>query len=489
MKSFTEELLTYLDANYPILYIKSLEELKVDAYLRELSQLSSKEIEEFQTYSKENLEAFLEKFLYNEEKLSGKLIVLKNLSLCLKEGKQAKIIASIKELALRILSKEDCESNIIIVDVDFNFSRELKSYIRFFELPQLKREKIKEIIEKYKEKGFSSQLEALAKSLETLSETEIHLILNLALMSDKSKIKEIILKEKVKKLEKNNFLKINKKEVSMKDVGGLDNLKIYLKKKAKIFQNLEEARDFGVDLPKGILLLGMPACGKTLFAEAASDFFGGLPLLTFNLPEILGENIRESEKNMKEALKEAESLAPCLLLIDEMEKIFDAFEKNLESGEERRRLFSSFLTWMQEKKRAVFVLATVNDINNFPLEFLRKDKFDEVFFIDLPNIKEREEIFKIHILKRKKAKVYMSDLNIEKFSYASEGFSGADIKNIVKEVIEENFLRNKKALQDEDFLTLIRKAHPLSKIFPEKINEYKKVRDKMKIKNASKEKN
>lgn len=490
MKTFLENLTTYVDANYPIIYINSFEELKVDSHLKELSLVCSKSIEEFKPCSNESLEEFLQSFILGTESLNNKLIVLKDISNYLndKELANSKIISCIKELALRILSKENCESSIIIVSSKVVIPNELENYISVFELPFPDIEEIKTIIENYDEEIFNSKLETLAIYLKGLSETEIRLVLNLALMSENSNVQELILYEKFQSIKKSGILEMIKSDVDIKDIGGLEYLKTWLNKKAQIFKNLKEAKSFGVDIPKGVFILGMPGCGKSLTAKATAALFGGIPLIRLDIGRIMGKYVGESENNMRKAIEQVEAISPCILWIDEIEKAFSGVGSNSTGASEiTTRLFGFFLTWMQEKTSEVFVVATANDISNIPLELLRKGRFDEVFFTNFPNKTEREEIFKLHILNRKKDKNLINRLNIEKFSYETDGFNGADIENVVKETIEQSFINGKKELSDEEFLKVIKETTSLSKMLPDKVDEYKKIKDKMKIKSASKE--
>lgn len=481
------KLIDYIDSNYPVIYINSYEELKADILINELSECCGKKIEEFKNCRNESLEQFLEYFLNGMESLDKKLIVLKDVSSFLNEHdkENAKVLAMLKEMILRILSKEDCDSNIIIIASKLVIPNELENYISVFEINPPNFEEIKAIINLYDEEKFSSNIDKLATYLKGLSETEIRLVLNLALIQSDKSPQELILNEKFQSIKKSGILEMIHSDIDLKNIGGLEHLKTWLDKKAKVFTQLKKAQSFGVDTPKGVFILGMPGCGKSLTAKATAKIFDDIPLLRLDIGRIMGKYVGESEANMRRAIAQAEAIAPCVLWIDEIEKAFSGVGSNGSGGSEiTTRLFGFFLTWMQEKTSEVYVVATANDISSIPLELLRKGRFDEVFFVNFPNKVEREDIFKLHIQKRNKS---INSINIEKLAYETDGFNGADIENIVKEVIEEAFIEQRDSLTTDDYLKVIKNTTSLSKMLPDKVEEYKKLKEKMKIKSASEE--
>ena len=253
-------------------------------------------------------------------------------------------------------------------------------------------------------------------------------------------------------------------------------------------RRLDEAKKFGVDTPKGVLLVGMPGCGKSLAAKASARLFN-VPLLRLDIGRLLGKYVGESEHNMRVALKTAESISPCILWIDEIEKAFAGINQDGGASDITKRLFGQFLTWLQEKENTVFVVATANDITAFPPEFLRKGRFDEVFFIDFPNEEEREKIFKIHLEKRGKLN---DKINLKELAEKTIGYCGADIEEVVKMTVETIFnvedIENEEdsKLMTQDLLDSIKSIDSLSNILADKIEILKKGYDKFKIKSASK---
>ena len=240
---------------------------------------------------------------------------------------------------------------------------------------------------------------------------------------------------------------------------------------------------FGVDAPKGIMIVGMPGCGKSLTAKAAAKLFG-LPLLRLDVGSLMGKYVGESEGNMRRALKQADAVSPCVLWIDELEKAFVGI--NSSSGnagsEVASRLFGYFLTWMQEKTSPVFVLATANDISALPPELLRKGRFDEIFYVDFPNETERVAIFDVHLERRKKTS---NKIDRKILAAKTDGFSGADIESVVKEAIEKSFVDGKAQLNTDRLLEVIKETQPLSVVMKDKVKEYKDKFNQTKIKPAS----
>jgi ATP-dependent 26S proteasome regulatory subunit len=210
-------------------------------------------------------------------------------------------------------------------------------------------------------------------------------------------------------------------------LGGLDNLKDWLTKREKSFQR--KAKDFGLQEPKGILLVGVPGCGKSLTAKCVAASWKQ-PLLKLDIGKVFQAEVGASENNIRQAIETAEAVAPCVLWIDEIEKGLNTGGGEKDGGT-NSRVFSTILTWMQEKTKPVFVVATANNIQALPPELLRKGRFDEIFFVDLPTKKERENIFKIHLDRTKRSSIVDFDEIVEKSKY----FNGAEIEECVKEAM------------------------------------------------------
>jgi SpoVK/Ycf46/Vps4 family AAA+-type ATPase len=248
-------------------------------------------------------------------------------------------------------------------------------------------------------------------------------------------------------------------------VGGLAVLKDWLQKRTVAFG--EQARDFGLPAPKGILLLGIQGCGKSLSAKAVSGLWQ-LPLLRFDVGLMFGSLVGSSEENVRRAIAVAESVAPAILWVDEIDKAFAGSQgSGSTDGGTTARVFGTFLTWLSEKTAPVFVVATANDISQLPAELMRKGRLDEIFFVDLPDETERAEIFRIHILmrNRKPECFYLKTLAAH-----SQNLSGAEIKEAVISALYEAFYESKE-LTTEHILKTLHETVPLSKTMDEQISQ------------------
>lgn len=274
----------------------------------------------------------------------------------------------------------------------------------------------------------------------------------------------LILSEKKQIIRKSGLLEFYPTHENMSTVGGLDNLKVWLKKRSEAFT--KKARDYGLPQPKGILLLGVSGSGKSLVAKAVSSLWQ-LPLLRLDIGSLFSSLVGSSEENMRKMIKTAESVAPCLLWLDEIDKGFSGSgSSNMSDGGTTARVLSSFLTWMQEKDSPVFIIATANDISHLPPELLRKGRFDEIFFLDLPKIRERMEIFAIHLYKRGRDP---RKFDLNSLASSTDGFSGSEIEELIISSMYDSFEENRE-LTNEDILNTIKHAVPLSHTMKESID-------------------
>ena len=273
---------------------------------------------------------------------------------------------------------------------------------------------------------------------------------------------EVIHSEKKQIIRKSGLLEYYDTQENVESVGGLDLLKDWLNRRALAFT--DSARAFGLPAPKGVLLLGVQGCGKSLMAKAISNMWK-LPLLRFDVGRVFGSLVGSSEQNIRQAIRVAESVSPAILWLDEIDKAFRGSRSSGAStdGGTSARVFGTFLTWMSEKTHPVFVVATANDVQALPPELLRKGRFDEIFFVDLPSTQERKEIFRVHLARRKLA---ANELSLEKLALASGGFSGAEIEEVVVSAMFNVFYEKKK-IATEDLLKSIEQTVPLSKTMSE----------------------
>ena len=274
----------------------------------------------------------------------------------------------------------------------------------------------------------------------------------------------IVLSEKKQLIRRNGILEYIEEDQTIDSVGGLEELKGWLNQRSNAFT--ERAREYGLPQPKGMLILGVPGCGKSLIAKTTSLLWG-LPLLRLDMGRVYdGSTVGRSEANLRNALKTAESISPVILFIDELDKAFAGGGGSGESdGGTSGRIFGSFLTWMQEKKSPVFVMATANRVERLPGEFLRKGRFDEIFFVDLPNSIERKDIFEIHLGKRRSE---ISRFDLEQLTKVSEGFSGAEIEQAIIAAMYDAFAQDREFTQ-LDIIAAIKATLPLSRTMTEQV--------------------
>ncbi|HEB65953.1 MAG TPA: AAA family ATPase [Chloroflexi bacterium] len=273
----------------------------------------------------------------------------------------------------------------------------------------------------------------------------------------------VIIAEKKQIIRRSQVLEYFDAQEDLSLVGGMALLKEWLAKRALAFS--ERARQFGLPEPKGLLLLGVQGAGKSLVAKAIARQWQ-LPLLRLDLGRVFSQMVGSSEQNMRNALRLAESVAPCILWLDELDKGLSGLaSSHLSDAGTSARVFGSFLTWMQEKTAPVFVVATANDIATLPPEALRKGRFDEIFFLDLPNRAEREEIFGIHLAKRGRAP---RRFDVETLARRSEGHSGAEIEQAVISGLYDAFEAGRD-LSTEDILRSLEETVPLSRTMEARI--------------------
>lgn len=291
--------------------------------------------------------------------------------------------------------------------------------------------------------------------------------------------------EKEQIIKKSGILDYFPKNESLKDVGGMEVLKDWLFKRQKAYE--KKARDFGLQEPKGLLLLGVPGCGKSLTAKSIASFWN-MPLLRLDIGKVFQGLVGSSEDNIRKAIATAEAVAPCVLWIDEIEKGLSGVQSSgATDGGVTSRIFSTILTWMQEKTSPVFVVATANNINLLPPELLRKGRFDEIFFVDLPNPKERENIFKIHLTKKGQ---FSNSIPLGILGKKTDGFNGAEIEECIKEAMFAAYVQNPEnpKLEAAHIVDAIEKTVPLSTTMKEQINSLRNWAA-TRAKNASSEPN
>ena len=495
-RTFKAKLVRYIDAGFPIIYINTFEEDKVDSLIPEIS--SGKEVYEwnetngyidFETKTPLQEDCTLERMLdqlKTPDLLDRKILIFKDITSYLDEPRS---VSKVKGLARMI--NQGVDATVIIVSSVLVIPKDIEKYVTILEMDYLNTDEIKTIIRGFVKDNLNQQvdeklIEEFALAFKGLTEFEILNLLALSYADDGDLTRKdlrLIFDQKQQMIKKAGILEMIPLKETIDDIGGLENLKAWFIKKAKVYKNMNNAKKYGVDMPKGVLIAGVPGCGKSLNAKAAANLFE-VPLLRLDMGRLMGKYVGESEGNLRSAIALAEAISPCVLWIDELEKAFAGIGGSGGGAEVTTRLFGNFLTWMQEKESPTFVVATANDITKLPPELLRKGRFDEIFYVGLPNKEEREKIFNIHIKKRRPQD--LKNIRVKELVSITEGFSGADIEGVVKDAIESAFAEDKTSIQTADVIDAIKDTHSLSEIMKDSLEKMTKEYENRKFKSASK---
>ncbi|MCF7975101.1 MAG: AAA family ATPase [Phycisphaerae bacterium] len=482
------ELETLIRARYPLIYIVSWEEQRVTAEATRIASKLGKGVFEWSVntglvasgttlQAQKNRDTATQDPLVAMDKavehVDPALYIFKDFHPFLR-GQNMSVTRKLREVAFSLKSTF---KTIILVSPMIEMPQELEKDLTIvdFDLP--------------KQSHFSALLDRILQEVKdnpklniritpALKERIVHALLGLTLNEGENVLAralvqgrglseqslEVINHEKKQIIRKNGLLEYYDAQEGMESVGGLDHLKDWLLKRKIVFTN--QARDFGLPAPRGVLLLGVQGCGKSLMAKTISTLWK-LPILRFDVGRVFGSLVGSSEQNMRRAIQIAESVSPVIFWIDEIDKAFRGSRgsSSTDSGTSSR-VFSTFLTWMSEKKHPVFVVATANDVASLPPELLRKGRFDEIFFVDLPSQQEREAIFGIHLTKRK---LDPGTFDLSQLGAAASGFSGAEIEEAIVSTMFDAFYE-KQAVSTERLLTSLAQTVPLSKIMSEDID-------------------
>ncbi|MCC6404123.1 MAG: AAA family ATPase [Fimbriimonadaceae bacterium] len=464
-------------AKYPIVYVVSWEERRVEGVLAEIGGKLDRKLHTWSVTQgmrpklgsgvKTSLPPELEALAQIHEAPEFTLFLLKDFHPYLKDPR---VVRLLRDLASRLRGRSQ---TLYLLAPSLNLPVELEKDISVVEYPLPGPEEISQQVEVVLEsvkgmKGVDAAVspeerELIVKSAQGLTADEIESALARSLVEAKRLSVDQIIEEKKQIVRKTGMLSFYPAEYGFEDVGGQDLLKDWLQKRRRSFT--DAAREFGIPYPKGVLLIGVQGCGKSLVAKAIASAYS-LPMLKMDVGRIFGSLVGQSEENMRRAIRIAESLSPCVLWIDELEKGFAGMSgSGISDSGTTARVFSTFLTWMQEKTQPVFLVATGNDVSALPPELLRKGRFDEIFFIDLPDLKERVEIFEIHLEKRKRSpKKYKAD----KLAELSDGFSGAEIEQLVISGLNHAF-SDERELRYSDIVDEIEQQVPLSRMMSEEV--------------------
>lgn len=496
MDILVTNLRSYTESHYPILYLITHENEQADELIQAVAD-GRKCIEwnmaqglvnftNKQPFGGDYLDLASALAWMREQDYANPIYILKDAPMAWKDNPLA--IARLKNLIEYGLRSQDQQITLFIVSHQLDVPNAIEKFVTVFDLPLPDEASIHQIIHDFADEVGEDVSEEnksqFALAFQGLTRYEIIQLLKRGYQQDgqlSADDLQLIHDEKAQIIKKSGTMAVVQVKETLKDIGGLNVLKPYLKQKAKVLNNWSSARAFGVEPPKGIMIVGMPGCGKSLTAKAASKLFN-LPLLKLDMGSLMGKYVGESEGNMRYALKIAEAVSPCVLWIDEIEKAFVGMGSGALGSEVSTRMFGYFLSWMQEKESQVFVIATANDISVLPPELLRKGRFDEIFYVDFPNDSERKAIFEVHLRKRHQLN---DDINLDELVKNTKDYSGADIEAVVKDSIERAFVESVKKLDTARLLSVIKTTQPLGQVMKDKVDEYKTKFEKMKIKRAS----
>ncbi|RLD16641.1 MAG: ATPase [Caldiserica bacterium] len=378
-------------------------------------------------------------------------------------------------------------SRIFVINISsYPVAPELKNYFIAIDYPLPDETEIKKIIKEFLEpyeniKVDRKTLNMAINLCKGMSKAEIEGALSISLVTKKKIDLDILREEKARIVKKTGLLEWIEEVPPIDDIGGLDNLKDWFRKIAYAFKNPSKANKYGLKVPKGCLLTGIPGTGKTLSAKAIASLFE-VPLFRLDVARLYGSLVGETERNVREALSLIDAMSPCVVIVDEVEKAISGIHSSSYSDSGvTSRLVGSLLYYLQEKKSHSFFVCTSNDISLLPPEFLRKGRFDEIWYVGLPNEIEREYIWKIHL---KKTGRDWKDYNLNLFVSQSEGFTGAEIEAVIQETLYHCFYEDREPT-DEDFLHYISKTTPLSTLEKDKIRRLEEWAKTSQIKRAN----
>ena len=506
MEDVFQKLILMIRAYYPVLYLHSYEYYRTKQKIKGIVELLRREGKKVNYYQWDCVYGLVQilpdKTEKRIERMQNPLEVLAYILNSKKSGEKNIFVLDdinnhierdeVKLMFRKIAEATNNNTHAIILSSIYRLPAELEKYITVLQIPLPKRNELGEVLDivaKQSKVELKTNLRnRLIDAALGMTSMEADLAYCLASVKDgfDDKSPFTVSSEKEQIIRKSGILDYFPKNESLKDVGGMENLKEWLKKRQLAYD--KEARDWGLKEPKGLLLLGVPGCGKSLIAKSIASSWN-MPLLRLDVGKVFQGIVGSSEDNIRKAIATAEAVAPCVLWIDEIEKGLSGVQSSgATDGGVTSRIFSTILTWMQEKTAPVFVVATANNINQLPPELLRKGRFDEIFFVDLPSQKEKENIFSIHLQKNRQN---VSSFALDILAQKAEGFNGAEIEECVKEAMFTAYVESQESniapkLQMIHILDAIKNTVPLSKTMEKQITDLRKFAIS-RAKNASKE--
>lgn len=506
MEDVFQKLILMIRAYYPVLYLHSYEYYRTKQKIKGIVELLRREGKKVNYYQWDCVYGLVQilpdKTEIRIERMQNPLEVLAYILNSKKSGEKNIFVLDdinnhierdeVKLMFRKIAEATNNNTHAIILSSIYRLPAELEKYITVLQIPLPKRNELGEVLDIVAKQSKVELKTNLRNRLidAALGMTSMEADLAYCLASVKDGFDEkspfTISSEKEQIIRKSGILDYFPKNESLKDVGGMDNLKEWLNKRQLAYD--KEARDWGLKEPKGLLLLGVPGYGKSLIAKSIASSWN-MPLLRLDVGKVFQGIVGSSEDNIRKAIATAEAVAPCVLWIDEIEKGLSGVQSSgATDGGVTSRIFSTILTWMQEKTAPVFVVATANNINQLPPELLRKGRFDDFFFVDLPSQKEKENIFSIHLQKNRQN---VSSFALDILAQKAEGFNGAEIEECIKEAMFTAYVESQETniapkLQMIHILDAIKNTVPLSKTMEKQITDLRKFAVS-RAKNASKE--
>jgi len=503
-RDFENEIKIHAEARYPVLWLVSFEERRVERIVEKMSEemqftfwswsvsrgLYGGEKKKTEPIGREKILTTIEDKINKSENTSN-IFLLKDITTYFNSHE---FLRRFRDLPAAIEDRHTVNTICILSPTLGEIPPELEEDIVVLELSLPDYDEIAEMVSKtyghlIPEKWHASTHSILYKSLQGLSMDNIRRVIRKAISMNNGSLNEdcisYIQDEKQQIIRKQRILDYYPHKEMIEHIGGLSEIKKWFVEREHVFRlSAEKIATLGLDVPKGLLLIGVPGSGKSLCCKALAGIWN-LPLLRMDVGRLFGSTVGESEKNIRRCIQLAEAVSPCILWIDEIDKAFGGIGGYQGDSGTQMRVFGTFITWLQEKENPVFVISTANDPKNLPPELWRKGRYDEVFFVDLPSEEEREDIFRIHLERRVQN---MAQLKLRELAQNSQGFTGAEIEQAVKDAVVSTFNRihggeNTKESEDliDGLLTLdvtqktllesIRQITPLSVLKKEEIEE------------------
>ncbi|KAM3092245.1 AAA family ATPase [Phormidesmis sp. 146-12] len=500
-QALIEQIDLMIRARYPLLYIVAVEEEPVEAVLQQVATQSQPHRLVLlwdivrgwsdNAADKGTVMAALSRIGKTASE-DNTIYVLRDLHPILKASTSDKNAPVVRELKNLMRELKRSRSTIVLLSPTLELPAELAEQVTVIDFPFPIAAEIDHLIaklvapEKLKLTGLAR--EQLVKACQGLSRSRIQQVLAKAIAA-KQQVNESdiagVLDAKKQAIRQTGILEFFTPQDSLKSVGGLDNLKQWVRMRQDVFT--EEARRYGIPNPKGVLLVGIQGTGKSLSAKTIAHEWR-LPLVRLDSGRLFGGMVGESESRVRQMIQLVEAIAPCVLWIDEIDKAFG----NITSGRDgdsgtSRRVFGSLITWMQEKTSPVFIVATANNVQILPAELMRKGRFDEVFFLNLPTQAERQEIFRVHLQRLRPNR--LREFDLEKLAWTSRNFSGAEIEQVIIDGMHRAFGKSRTGERQDfttiDILDAIQETVPLASISNEQIESLQRWAEQAGARSAS----